>query len=113
MVEPWILKVRVREAFSTQHLAQDANRLNKDAISQSPDALGFFCCCLLKNQPSGHWDASIFLHFCAVLAIRTNFPWFALSLVYRELMMISVIENDQLTSLHLSDSCFRSLFQCF
>lgn len=74
VAERSILKVRVREeAFSTLHLAPDAYRLNKDALSQSLDALGFFCCCLLKNRLSGPWDASIFLHFCAVLVIRIIF----------------------------------------
>lgn len=51
VAERWRLKVRLRgRGFSTQQLAQDAFRQNKDASSQSSDALGFFCCCLLKNQ---------------------------------------------------------------
>jgi hypothetical protein len=46
----------------TKHLLRDACPWNKDAISQSLTALGFFYCCLLQNQLSGLCNELIFLH---------------------------------------------------
>lgn len=71
------------------------DRLNKDAISQSLGALGFYYC-LLKNQLCGRWNTSIFLHFCTILT-SGPFPCAALNLGCVELIGVSMFENEQLT----------------